>query len=150
MQQTELALFELPAPASAAPRVRVPLPLGELPVSCVPAAYDREHLYSPRAGTAEWVEHRPGDVFGPLPLAPSAPKAFAAWWKGVASVPTPDFLGLVAGDEITIQHVGQVGPGTVHSTRRFGAVVRCPVPPGGDRPYIQQFVKSRNQYGHWY
>lgn len=51
------ALFDLPAvPApqtAAAPRT--PLPLGELPVSCVPAAYDREHLYSPSAAYIEDV-----------------------------------------------------------------------------------------------
>ncbi|MFB6629935.1 hypothetical protein ACFCWY_08575 [Streptomyces sp. NPDC056362] len=129
---------------------RVPLPLGELPASSVPAAYDREHLYSPRAGTAELVEHRPGDVFGPLPGPPHGSEAFAAWWRDEASTPTPDYLGLVAGDELTIAHPSKPGPGTVLSTCRAGARVRFPLPPGADRPHAEMYVRSRNQFGHWY
>ncbi|MFJ4880116.1 hypothetical protein ACIP93_33580 [Streptomyces sp. NPDC088745] len=127
---------------------RVPLPLGELPISSIPAAYDREHLYSPKAGTAERVEHRPGDVFGPLPMS-LAGKAWRAWWDTEANTTTPDFLGLQEGDEITV--VG-VGPATVVSTCRFGAVVRFALPPCDwhEKTHAEMYVTARNQVGHWY
>lgn len=147
-------LFDLPAtpgPATAATTTaRVPLALGELPVSSVPAAYDRGHLYSPRAAFIEDVDHRPGDLFGPLPASPHEPKAWRAWWQEQASTPTPDYLGLKPGDDITIQHPGGTGPGTVLSTCRFGAVVRFPLPPGSDEPHVHMYVTARNQFGHWY
>ncbi|MEU6979654.1 hypothetical protein [Streptomyces sp. NPDC046371] len=122
-----------------------------LPVSSVPAAFDREHLYSPSAGTAELIEHRPGDVFGPLPTSPRGnPTAWKEWWTQHASTPTPDYLGLKAGDEITIQHASTTGPGTVLSTCRFGAIVRYPMPKGTDKPHSEMYVTARNQHGHWY
>ncbi|MFJ2397466.1 hypothetical protein ACIOTI_32570 [Streptomyces sp. NPDC087843] len=55
-----------------------------MPTSSVPAAYDREHLYSPKEGTAELVDHRPGDAFTPLPTAPREPKAWGTWWRSEA------------------------------------------------------------------
>ncbi|MER6616364.1 hypothetical protein [Streptomyces xantholiticus] len=147
-------LFDLPAatgPANAVkPTPRVPLALGELPVSSVPAAYDREHLYSPKAGTAEHVDRRPGDLYGPLPVSPHEPKAWRAWWDAYATAETPDYLGLEVGDDITIQHATTTGPGTVVSTCRFGAVVRFLLPPGSDEPHVDMFVTARNQFGHWY
>ncbi|MDI3101982.1 hypothetical protein QJ054_33650 [Streptomyces sp. AN-3] len=147
-----LALFDVPtAPAPAAKPRRVPLPLGELPVSSVPAAYDREHLYSPKAATAAVVDHRPGDLFGPLPAAPSG-KAWRTWWDTQASVATPDFLGLEAGDEITIQHADSTGPGTVLFTCRFGAFVQYDVPASEwtTERHVDMYVTKRNQFGHWY
>ncbi|MEU2099885.1 hypothetical protein ABZ741_37035 [Streptomyces globisporus] len=140
-------------PGTCAPQRRapLPLPLGELPVSSVPAAYDREHLFSPKEGTAEHISHRAGDVFGPLPRSSGEPEAWATWWKTAASVPTPDFLGLKAGDEITVQ-LSTVSPGTVARTCRFGALVRIPLPQGpwADKPYEEMYVTRRNQFGHWY
>ncbi|MER7982451.1 hypothetical protein [Streptomyces sp. NPDC095817] len=150
----QTALFDLPAaqaPAVPAPRPdrRTPLLLGEIPTSSVPAAYDREHLYSPKEGTAELVDHRPGDVFGPLPIAPREPKAWGTWWKTEASVPTPDFLGLVPGDVITVVRANIA---TVVSTCRFGAIVRYELPasPWATETHASMYVTRRNQYGHWY
>ncbi|MFF8696308.1 hypothetical protein ACF08W_29255 [Streptomyces sp. NPDC015144] len=145
-----IALFDVPTtPQPAARPRRAPLALGELPVSSVPAAYDREHLYSPKANTASVVDHRPGDQFAPLPVSPSAPKAWGAWWRSEASVSTPDYLGLEPGDVITL-HDGDTA--TVVSTCRFGAVVRYALPPSEWRgeEYAEQFVTARNQFGHWY
>lgn len=147
------ALFDLPAvPApqtAAAPRT--PLPLGELPVSCVPAAYDREHLYSPSAAYIEDVDHRPGDAFDPLPKAPAGPEAFRAWWE-VASAASPDYLGLVAGDDIELAHGSFTGMGVVVSTDRFGALVRIPLPSSAwsGKSYEYMYVTARNQFGRWY
>lgn len=145
-----IALFNVPTALepAAQPR-RVPLPLGELPVSSVPAAYDREHLYSPKANTAAVVDHRPGDQFPPLPPSPSEPKAWHAWWRTEASVPTPDYLGLEPGDVITVVDTGTA---TVVSTCRFGAVVRYELPPCDwrDEEHAQMYVTARNQFGHWY
>ncbi|MFJ4988682.1 hypothetical protein ACIP9H_33395 [Streptomyces sp. NPDC088732] len=151
MQTTALFDLDVVAPAKAAPQRRAPLALGELPVSSVPAAYDRGHLYSPRTVSAEHVDHRPGDVFGPLPMPAYGPKAWRAWWDE-ASTATADYLGLMAGDEITIQHVGSTGPGTVLSTCRFGAVVRYALPPveWRDEEHAEMYVTARNQFGHWY
>jgi hypothetical protein len=146
-------LFDLPdVTATATAKPRVPLPLAELPVSSVPAAYDREHLSSPRLTYIECVDHRPGDLFGPLPAAPRGPKEFGAWWKTRGGTPTPDFLGLEAGDEITIQDVSSTMPGTVLSTCRFGAVVRYALPlcDWRDKEHTEMYVTARNQFGHWY
>ncbi|MFJ4084976.1 hypothetical protein ACIP2Z_39285 [Streptomyces iakyrus] len=144
-----IALFEV-APAAPAPvKARKPLALGELPVSSVPAAYDREHLYSPKANTAAVVDHRPGDQFPPLPVSPSGPKAWLDWWRAEASVSTPDYLGLEPGDVITVVSTGTA---TVVSTCRFGAVVRYELPTGSfnREPYAEMYVTARNQFGHWY
>ncbi|WP_433855149.1 hypothetical protein [Streptomyces kronopolitis] len=62
----------------------------------------------------------------------------------------PDFLGLQSGDKITIQHVTSVGPGEVIETKRYGAVVRYPMPEGADRPFGETLVRRRNDAGHWY
>ncbi|MFI7415271.1 hypothetical protein ACIBU0_42225 [Streptomyces sp. NPDC049627] len=144
-----ITLFDI-APAAPAPvKLRRPLALGELPVSSVPAAYDREHLYSPQADTAAVVDHRPGDRFAPLPRSPHQPKAWGAWWREQASTPTPDFLGLETGDVITL-HDGDTA--TVVSTCRFGAVVRYALPPSEwrDEEHAEMYVTRRNQFGHWY
>ncbi|MFD6923724.1 hypothetical protein ACFV99_26425 [Streptomyces sp. NPDC059944] len=150
----QTALFDLAAPREAvapAPRPcrRAPVLLGAMPASSVPAAYDRGHLYSPKEGTAELVDHRPGDAFGPLPLAPREPKAWGAWWNTEASTPTPDFLGLVPGDVITVVRANTA---TVVSTCRFGAIVRYELPasPWATETHASMYVTRRNQYGHWY
>ncbi|MFE1206380.1 hypothetical protein ACFW5V_32355 [Streptomyces sp. NPDC058762] len=145
-----LSLFDVPtAPKPAAKRRRAPLALGELPVSSVPAAYDREHLYSPKANTAALVDHRPGDQFPPLPVSPSGPKAWGSWWRTEASVATPDYLGLETGDVITVVDAGTA---TVVSTCRLGAVVRYELPPceWRDQAHAKRYVTARNQFGHWY
>ncbi|MEU6462191.1 hypothetical protein [Streptomyces sp. NPDC046976] len=138
-----------PEAPSTPMRRRVPLALGELPVSSVPAAYDREHLYSPRANTAAVVDHRPGDRFAPLPRTPHAPKAWGAWWRTEANVSTPDFLGLETGDVIALVD-GDTA--TVVSTCRYGAVVRYELPPceWRSKEHAEQYVTARNQFGHWY
>ncbi|MFF3787129.1 hypothetical protein [Streptomyces sp. NPDC001933] len=146
-----IALFDLstaPTPTTTQRR-RAPLALGELPLSSVPAAYDREHLYSPKAGTAEYVDHRPGDRFAPLPASPYGPKAWGTWWRTEANVPTPDFLGLEPGDEITV--VGDTAA-TVVSTCRLGAVVRYELPPSpwATETHGEMYVTRRNHFGHWY
>jgi hypothetical protein len=144
-----LALFDVVPAAPAPVKRRRPLALGELPVSSVPAAYDREHLYSPKADTIEWIDYRPGDRFAPLSRSPHAPKAWGAWWRTEANVPTPDFLGLETGDVITL-HDGDTA--TVVSTCRFGAVVRYALPPceWRDTEHAEMYVTRRNQFGHWY
>jgi hypothetical protein len=129
-----------------------------LPESSVPAAFDRGHLYSPTADVTRYTlddrysyDYRPGNDFEPMPDAPRGDgKAFAWWWRNVASIDAPDFLGLRAGDEITIQHVTSTGPGVVTATRRSGAVVRYPLPRGGDRTHAEMYVRRRNTAGHWY
>ncbi|MFD9190320.1 hypothetical protein ACFWCA_19080 [Streptomyces phaeochromogenes] len=146
-------LFDLPAaqtpPKAVRTASRPPLALGELPVSSVPAAYHREHLFSPKAKTAAVVDHRPGDLFPALPDPSREPKAWVVWRRTEASVSTPDFLGLQAGDEITI--VGDTAA-TVVSTCRFGAVVRYALPrsPWATESHAEMYVTSRNQFGHWY
>lgn len=130
--------------------------LAVLPASSVPAAFDRGHLYSPTLGLTRYAlderyayDYRPGDLFEPMPEAPRGDgKAFAWWWLNVAKVETPDFLGLRAGDDITIQHVGSVGDGTVLATYRHGALVRYPHPKPDE--HGEMFVKRRNDSGHWY
>jgi hypothetical protein len=126
--------------------------LTELPVSSVPAAFDRGHLFSPTSATvADGIKYRPGDLFEPMPPSPRGnPQAWGEWWRTVAKVETPDYLGLRPGDEIAVQHHGSPSPGTVVSACRFGAVVRYPMPKGAREPYEQQYVTCRNQFGHWY
>lgn len=144
-----LTLFDVDPAAPAPVKVRRPLPLGELPVSSVPAAYDREHLYSPSATLIEHVDYRPGDRFAPLPKSPYARKAWITWWRTEANVSTPDFLGLEAGDVITLVD-GDTA--TVVSTCRFGAVVRFELPACSwrDKAHAEMYVTARNQFGHWY
>ena len=129
-----------------------------LPESCVPAAFDRGHLYSPTVDLTRYAldarysyDYRPGDWFEPMPESPRGnPKAWVWWWRNVAKVNAPDFLGLRVGDVVTIQHVTSVGTGTVVETYRCGAVVRYAMPKGSDRPYDDMEVRRRNCSGHWY
>lgn len=130
----------------------------EYPASCVPAAFDRGHLYSPTLDLTRYAlddryiyDYRPGDLYEPMPAAPRGDGKSFAWWSvNVAGVAVPDFLGLRSGDEITIQHVTSVGPGEVTETKRNGAVVRYPMPEGASRPYAEMYVRRRNDAGHWY
>jgi hypothetical protein len=126
-----------------------------LPASAVPAAFDRGHLYSPTLDLTRYAlddrylyDYRPGDLYEPMPAAPTPPKDFAWWFRNIASEPVPDFLGLRVGDQITIQHVGSVGPGEVIETRRNGAIVRYPY----QDPELsgEMYVSRRNNGGHWY
>lgn len=129
-----------------------------LPKSSVPAAFDRGHLYSPTLDLTKYAlddryiyDYRPGDIFEPMPSVPRYdPPAFAWWWSSIASQPAPDFLGLHAGDEVTVQHPTGAGPGVVVATLRCGAVVRYPMPEGASRPHAQIRVSRRNCDGHWY
>jgi hypothetical protein len=129
-----------------------------LPASSVPAALDRGHLYSPTLDLTKCAlderyiyDYRPGDLFEPMPSAPRGDgKAFARWWNNVARLAAPDFLGLRAGDKVTIQHPTSVGPGVVVETLRCGAIVRYPMPKGADRPHAEIRVSRRNCDGHWY
>ncbi|MFE1130838.1 hypothetical protein ACFW6R_29715 [Streptomyces albidoflavus] len=142
----QTSLFDLsPAAARTGPAAAP----AELPTSSVPAALDRGHLYSPRG--PEVADHRPGDLYGPLPRSrPGA--AWRGWWDAEASVPTPDYLGLRAGDVITVQHPCTVESATVVSTCRFGALVRYPLPPcdWSTATHAEQYVTARNPAGHWY
>lgn len=132
----------------------------EYPVSSVPAAFDRGHLYSPHQGLTQYAlderyiyDYRPGDLFEPMSEAPRGnPKAWVWWWRNVARAETPDFLGLRVGDEITVQHVTSVGPGRVIGTYRHGAVIRFPLPVSNltDRTHDEMIVSRRNTDGHWY
>jgi hypothetical protein len=129
--------------------------LTTLPESCVPAAFDRGHLYSP---TSDYItpalrgrcDYRPGALYEPMPPPPRGDsKAFAWWARNIARVDVPDFLGLRIGDEVTIQHVTTVGRGEVVKTYRSGAVVRYPMPDGARKPYDEMTVSRRNGAGHW-
>lgn len=129
----------------------------DLPSSSVPAALDRGHLYSPTLSLTQYAlddryiyDYRPGDLYEPMPEAPRNPKAYAWWSRNIARVSVPDFLGLHAGDQITIQHVTSVGPGEVVATQRAGAVARYPMPEGADKPYGEMYIRRRNSDGHWY
>lgn len=139
-------------PATAAEIAADSTAVAKLAASSVPAAFDREHLYSPSADVVAYgIDYRPGGQFDPLPAAPRGnSKAWGEWWRTQALTETPDYLGLRVGDDITIQHVTSFGPGTVVSTCRFGAVVRYPMPCGADKPYEEMYVRSRNHFGHWY
>lgn len=131
-----------------------------LPVSSVPAAFDRGHLYSPTLDLTRYAlddsyayDYRPGDLYEPMPEAPRGdPKGFAWWWLNIAKATVPDFLGLRVGDQITIQHVTDVGPGEVIETRRHGATVRYPLPASSltERTHDEMYVRRRNDAGHWY
>jgi hypothetical protein len=131
-----------------------------LPQSSVPAAFDRGHLYSPTRDLTQYAldpgvryDYRPGDLFEPMPASPRGnPKAWAWWWRNVAQQVVPDFLGLRAGDAITVQHVTGVGPGEVIETYRHGARVRYPLPVSNltERTHDVMYVSRRNEAGHWY
>ncbi|MEV7872650.1 hypothetical protein AB0P17_42600 [Streptomyces sp. NPDC088124] len=131
-----------------------------LPVSSVPAAFDRGHLYSPTLALTRYAlddryvyDYRPGDLYEPMPAAPSGnPKAWSWWWRNIAATPVPDFLGLRVGNQISIQHAGCTGPGEVISTERAGAVVRYPLPKSNltARTHAEMYVRRRNDAGHWY
>lgn len=128
------------------------------PASSVPAAFDRGRLYSPTLDQTRYAldaryiyDYRPGDDFEPLPKAPTAPKAWAWWRRNIAAQPTPDFLGLRAGDTVSVHHVTtEPSRGTVISTCRHHAVVRYPNPQGAREPYTQTWVNQRTADGHWY
>ncbi|WP_158715888.1 hypothetical protein [Streptomyces sp. NRRL B-24720] len=56
----------------------------DYPISSVPAAFDRGHLYSPTLALTAYAvddryvyDYRPGDLFEPMPASPTAPKAWA-------------------------------------------------------------------------
>lgn len=123
--------------------------LPTLPESCVPDAFHHGHLYSPTAGVTT-IAFRPGDEYEPMPSEPCGnPQAWALWWKSTAKIPTADFLGLKAGDDITAQHTTP-SPGVVVATYRFGALVRYPMPPGANTEYAEMYVRRRNTSGRWY
>lgn len=129
--------------------------LTDLPVSSVPAAFDRGHLYSPTLDLTAYAlnpayiyDYRPGDLFEPMPPAPHGGKPFAWWWNNVAKVDTPDFLGLHVGDEITVHNVSSTTIGTVLVTWRAGALVRYPYPSPSKTG--ETIVRRRNDAGHWY
>jgi hypothetical protein len=134
--------------------------LTALPVSAVPAAFDRGHLYSPTLDQTRYAlddrymyDYRPGDLYEPMPEAPRGdPKGFVWWLRNIASEAVPDFLGLRVGDQITIQHVTDTGPGEVIETRRHGAIVRFPLPESDltTRRHDDMYVRRRNTGGHWY
>ncbi|MEU8893674.1 hypothetical protein [Streptomyces sp. NPDC048442] len=129
--------------------------MSEYPLSSVPAAFDRGHLYSPTLAETAYAlddryvyDYRPGDLFEPMPAAPREPKAFRWWWSTGARVATPDFLGLRTGDTLTVQHVTSVGPGTVLATYRAGAWVEYPYAVPGKSG--RTLVRRRNNSSHWY
>lgn len=132
--------------------------MSEYPVSSVPAAFDRGHLYSPTLDLTRYAlddryiyDYRPGDLYEPMPPAPRGDNKSFAWWAiNIAGVAVPDFLGLRSGDQITLQQVTSVGPGEVIETKRNGAVVRYAMPKGAVKPYAETLVRHRNDAGHWY
>lgn len=130
-----------------------------LPVSSVPAALDRGHLYSPTLDLTRYAldpgyayDYRPGDLFEPMPEAPRGDgKAYRWWWDHTALVETPDFLGLRAGDTVSLHSLqGDHHPATVTATYRHHAAVRYPAPEWSEEPWVRTYVKTRNADGHWY
>lgn len=131
--------------------------LTTLPDSSVPAAFDRGRLYSPTSDQTAYAlderyiyDYRPGNDFEPMPPCPRDGKRYGFWLRNSARIEVPDFLGLRAGDEVTLQHVTCVGPGVVIKTYRYGAVVRYPLPEGAREPHADTLVNSRTSLGHWY
>lgn len=129
----------------------------DLPVSSVPAAFDRDHLYSPTADVVAWnIDYRAGDAFEPMPSSRSFHGTWGEWWRTEANVETPDFLGLKPGDVITIQQSTPTPGSTVIETCRFGALVRYPLPvredadPGTEPATSERYVCRRNHLGYWY
>ncbi|MCC9309886.1 hypothetical protein LN042_22910 [Kitasatospora sp. RB6PN24] len=123
-----------------------------LPASSVPAAFADGHLYSPTADlVAAGVDFRPGDQFAPMAPAPSGGvREKAAWWRTVASVSTPDFLGLVPGDAITVHHGDGLRTGELISTFRAGARVRVELPNDPEGLRVELTVNRRSPSGSWY
>lgn len=131
------------------------------PDSAVPSAFDRGHLYSPTLTQTRWAldgryDYRPGNDFEPMPDSPRGDGKAWAWWRtNIALVPAVDFLGLYAGDEITLHCLnGYRDPATVTATFRYGALVRFPLPvshsnPDGTRT-AERYVRCRNDHGDWY
>lgn len=115
--------------------------------SAVPAALDRGHLHSPTDPAG--AEYQPGTMHGPMPAPrpPHDPEAFRTWWHETARVPVPDYLGLTAGDTLTIELGNGQATGTVLRTYRFGALVSFR---NGDIENDEMYVTARNQHGHWY
>lgn len=134
--------------------------LDSFPDSSLPAAFDRGHLYSPTLDQTRYAlddryiyDYRLGNDFEPMPEAPRGdPKAFAWWWRNIATTSASDFLGLRVGDQISIQHVTSTGPGEVIATQRDAAVVRYPLPQSDltARTHDEMRVSRRNDGGHWY
>ncbi|HEY6114646.1 MAG TPA: hypothetical protein VI172_01695 [Candidatus Dormibacteraeota bacterium] len=139
------------------------------PDSAVPATFDRGHLYSPTLEQARWAldpgyayDYRPGNDFEPLPDAPRGIRKEATgesqwgWWRrNIAHVPTADFLGLRAGDAITLYCMhGHHDPATVLATYRHGALVRYALPVSHSNSdgsgTADMYVRVRNPDGHWY
>ncbi|MGO1025625.1 hypothetical protein ACTOXX_34180 [Streptomyces rubiginosohelvolus] len=129
------------------------------PISSVPAAFDRGHLYSPTLDLTGYAldnryiyDYRPGDLYEPMPASPTKPKDWAWWRQNIAAAPVPDFLGLRVGDRISIQHVTSTGEGEVIATERAGAVVRYPLPKSdfSTRTHAEMYIRRRNDAGHWY
>ncbi|WP_405824151.1 hypothetical protein OG705_28990 [Streptomyces sp. NBC_00838] len=130
-----------------------------LPKSSVPAAFDRGHLYSPTLALTRFVlvggyiyDYRPGDLYEPMPATPSEPEALAWWRRNIAATPVPDFLGLLVGDQISVQHVTSTGHAEVIATERAGAVVRYPLPKSdfSTKTHAEMYIRRRNGAGHWY
>lgn len=134
--------------------------LATLPDSSVPAAFDRGHLYSPTLAQTCYAlddryvyDYKPGTLYEPMPESPRGnPKVWVWWWRNIATVPVPDFLGLRIGDQITVQHVTSTCSGEVIATQRHGAVVRYPLPESNftTRTHDEMYVRRRNIGGHWY
>lgn len=133
--------------------------LATLPDSAVPAAFDRGHLYSPTLTQTRYAldpgyvyDYRPGNDFEPMPDSPRGDGRAWAWWRrNIAMIPTVDFLGLHAGDNITMHDLhGNHTPATVLATYRHHAVIRYPMPEGASEPYAETWVNTRNSDGHWY
>ncbi|MFD9690403.1 hypothetical protein ACFXPX_36810 [Kitasatospora sp. NPDC059146] len=119
------------------------------PASSVPVAFDAGHLHSPTADdVAAGIDFRPGDRFEPMAPTPSGGvREKAAWWRTVANVGTPDFLGLVTGSTIAVELSGSPTPGVVISTFRAGARVQTALPDG---TRIELTVSRRHPSGYWY
>lgn len=132
-----------------------------LPQSAVPAALDRGHLYSPKQSLTRYAldpavlyDYRPGDLFEPLPEAPRGDAAgYMRWWENEATVETPDFLGLRAGDTVVMHSLqGNHFPAVVTATCRHHASVRYEIPglwSKGARE-VRTYVTHRNAEGQWY
>ncbi|MER5638297.1 hypothetical protein ABT095_15210 [Kitasatospora sp. NPDC002227] len=123
-----------------------------LPTSSVPAAFADGHLYSPTADLVETgIDFRPGDQFEPMPPKPSGGMAEkAAWWRSVANLSAPDFLGLTVGSAITVHSGKEVSPGVVIMTFRASARVQVALTDDPDDVQMQVTVTRRSPSGHWY
>lgn len=133
-----------------------------LPQSAVPAALDRGHLYSPKLSLTRYAldpavlyDYRPGDLFEPLPEAPRGDAAgYMWWWENAAKEPTPDFLGLRAGDTIVMHSLqGNHFPAVVTSTCRHHAYVRYELTGSvfsEEGRVVETYVDRCNADGQWY